>query len=187
MRAQHATCIHGDFAARPGRLPASRCEGMNPLPENAPRLEMTKCSAGRGQASSALDAYYVDGWLDLEQAAGASSRAPAFAQIDARSRGLETEARGRIRSIARGCGQAPGGGPRKNATGEMSDPAHHPADSPASPARQIDGKGIIGKVPIDARKICQFRGRSAASMAHVFKVSSRLAGLQGERISLIHG
>ena len=50
------------------RLPER--EGMNPLPENAPPLEYDEMlGRARGQASSALDAYYVDGWLDLEQAA----------------------------------------------------------------------------------------------------------------------
>lgn len=45
-------------------------EGMNPLPENAAPLEYTEMiNRARGQATSALDAYYIDAWLDLEQAA----------------------------------------------------------------------------------------------------------------------
>jgi hypothetical protein len=45
-------------------------EGMNPLPENGPPLAYTEMvNRARGQASSALDAYYIDAWLDLEQAA----------------------------------------------------------------------------------------------------------------------
>lgn len=43
---------------------------MNPLPENAPPLPYDEMlSRARGQASSALDAYYIDSWMDLEQAA----------------------------------------------------------------------------------------------------------------------
>jgi hypothetical protein len=45
-------------------------EGMNPLPENAAPLSYDEMvTRARGQASSALDAYYIDAWLDLEQAA----------------------------------------------------------------------------------------------------------------------
>jgi hypothetical protein len=45
-------------------------EGANPLPENGaplPYIEMV--NRARGQATTALDAYYVDAWLDLEQSA----------------------------------------------------------------------------------------------------------------------
>ncbi len=52
-----------------GCLIAER-EGMNPLPENAAPLSYEEMvNRARGQASSALDAYYIDAWLDLEQAA----------------------------------------------------------------------------------------------------------------------
>jgi hypothetical protein len=45
-------------------------EGMNPLPENAVPLTYDEMvNRARGQAASALDAYYIDAWLDLEQAA----------------------------------------------------------------------------------------------------------------------
>ena len=45
-------------------------EGMNSLPENAAPLSYEEMvNRARGQASSALDAYYIDAWLDLEQAA----------------------------------------------------------------------------------------------------------------------
>lgn len=45
-------------------------EGMNPLPDNAAPLSYDEMlNRARGQASSALDAYYIDAWLDLEQAA----------------------------------------------------------------------------------------------------------------------
>jgi len=45
-------------------------EGANPLPENAPPLTYEEMvSRARGQASAALDAFYIDAWLDLEQAA----------------------------------------------------------------------------------------------------------------------
>ncbi|MSQ94125.1 MAG: hypothetical protein EXR98_06160 [Gemmataceae bacterium] len=45
-------------------------EGANPLPENtAPLAYSDMVNRARGQASSALDAFYVDAWLDLEQAA----------------------------------------------------------------------------------------------------------------------
>lgn len=45
-------------------------EGSNPLPENAPPLEYSDMiNRARGQATSALDAYYIDAWLDLEQSA----------------------------------------------------------------------------------------------------------------------
>lgn len=45
-------------------------EGMNPLPENAAPLAYDEMlTRARGQAASALDAYYIDAWMDLEQAA----------------------------------------------------------------------------------------------------------------------
>jgi len=45
-------------------------EGMNPLPDNAPPLSYDEMvTRARGQAASALDAYYIDAWMDLEQAA----------------------------------------------------------------------------------------------------------------------
>src|SRR5262245_15513681 len=45
-------------------------EGAIPLPDNAPPLTYTEMvNRARGQATSALDAYYVDSWLELEQAA----------------------------------------------------------------------------------------------------------------------
>jgi prophage DNA circulation protein len=45
-------------------------EGSNALPENAaPLAYVDMINRARGQATSALDAYYVDAWLDLEQAA----------------------------------------------------------------------------------------------------------------------
>jgi hypothetical protein len=45
-------------------------EGLNPLPDNAAPLSYEEMvNRARGQASSALDAYYIDAWLDLEQAA----------------------------------------------------------------------------------------------------------------------
>jgi hypothetical protein len=45
-------------------------EGMNPLPENAPPLSYDEMiNRARGQSAAALDAYYIDAWLDLEQAA----------------------------------------------------------------------------------------------------------------------
>ncbi len=45
-------------------------EGANPLPENAPPLAYADMvNRARGQASTALDAFYIDAWLDLEQAA----------------------------------------------------------------------------------------------------------------------
>jgi hypothetical protein len=48
----------------------SEREGLNPLPENAAPLPYTEMvSRAHGQASSALDAFYVDAWIDLEQAA----------------------------------------------------------------------------------------------------------------------
>ena len=44
-------------------------EGMNPLPENAAPLAFEEMvNRARGQSSAALDAFYVDAWLDLEQA-----------------------------------------------------------------------------------------------------------------------
>lgn len=56
------------FAVVGCRLPER--EGMNPLPENAPPLAYDEMiTRARGQASSALDAYYIDAWMDLEQAA----------------------------------------------------------------------------------------------------------------------
>ncbi len=48
----------------------SEREGLNPLPENAPPLEYAEMiNRARGQATSAVDAFYIDAWLDLEQAA----------------------------------------------------------------------------------------------------------------------
>ena len=48
----------------------SEREGLNPLPENAPPLEYIEMlNRARGQAGAALDAFYIDAWLDLEQAA----------------------------------------------------------------------------------------------------------------------
>jgi hypothetical protein len=48
----------------------SEREGLNPLPETAAPLSYTEMvNRARGQASSALDAFYIDAWLDLEQAA----------------------------------------------------------------------------------------------------------------------
>src|ERR1700733_863289 len=45
-------------------------EGMNPLPDNAPPLSYDEMvTRARGQAASAIDAYYIDAWMDLEQAA----------------------------------------------------------------------------------------------------------------------
>lgn len=45
-------------------------EGANPLPENAPPLSYhDMLNRARGQAGSALDAFYLDAWLELEQAA----------------------------------------------------------------------------------------------------------------------
>ena len=49
---------------------AAEREGLNPLPDNAAPLSYEEMvNRARGQASSALDAYYIDAWLDLEQAA----------------------------------------------------------------------------------------------------------------------
>ena len=48
----------------------SEREGLTPLPENAAPLSYAEMmNRARGQASSALDAFYIDAWLDLEQAA----------------------------------------------------------------------------------------------------------------------
>jgi hypothetical protein len=45
-------------------------EGMNPLPEDGPPLTYSEMvNRARGQATTALDAYYIDAWLDLEQVA----------------------------------------------------------------------------------------------------------------------
>ena len=45
-------------------------EGANPLPENAAPLTYAETiNRARGQASSALDAFYIDAWRDLEQSA----------------------------------------------------------------------------------------------------------------------
>jgi hypothetical protein len=45
-------------------------EGMAPLPENAPPLSYAEMIVRvRGQAGAAQDAFYIDSWLDLEQAA----------------------------------------------------------------------------------------------------------------------
>ena len=45
-------------------------DGANPLPEDAPPLAYAEMvHRARGQATAALDAYYIDAWLDLEQSA----------------------------------------------------------------------------------------------------------------------
>jgi hypothetical protein len=45
-------------------------EGQLPLPDNAPPLAYSEMvNRARGQAGSALDAFYIDAWLDLEQSA----------------------------------------------------------------------------------------------------------------------
>jgi hypothetical protein len=45
-------------------------EGSSPLPDNAPPLTYAEMiNRARGQATSALDAYYIDAWMELEQAA----------------------------------------------------------------------------------------------------------------------
>jgi hypothetical protein len=45
-------------------------EGANPLPENAPPLPFAEMvTRARGQAGAALDAFYIDSWMELEQAA----------------------------------------------------------------------------------------------------------------------
>src|SRR5947209_3187630 len=45
-------------------------EALQPIPENAPPLKFEEMlSRARVQASTALDAFYVDAWPDLEQAA----------------------------------------------------------------------------------------------------------------------
>jgi hypothetical protein len=45
-------------------------EGQLPLPDNAPPLSYSEMiNRARGQAGSALDAFYIDAWMDLEQAA----------------------------------------------------------------------------------------------------------------------
>jgi hypothetical protein len=44
-------------------------EGFKPLPENAPPMSFDEMlGRARAQAGVALDAFYVDAWLDLEQA-----------------------------------------------------------------------------------------------------------------------
>ena len=48
----------------------SEREGQTPLPENAPPLGYSEMiNRARGQAGAALDAFYIDAWVDLEQAA----------------------------------------------------------------------------------------------------------------------
>src|SRR4051812_22451105 len=48
----------------------SEREGLNPLPENAPPLEYFEMiNRGRNQAAAAVEAFHLDAWLDLEQAA----------------------------------------------------------------------------------------------------------------------
>lgn len=48
----------------------SEREGANPLPENAAPLPYSEMiTRARGQATTALDAFYVDSWLELEQSA----------------------------------------------------------------------------------------------------------------------
>ena len=45
-------------------------EGQNPLPENGPPLPYAEMiTRARGQAAAALDAFYIDSWMELEQAA----------------------------------------------------------------------------------------------------------------------
>ena len=45
-------------------------EGITPLPEDAPPLSYHEMiNRARGQATAALDAFYVDSWLEVEQAA----------------------------------------------------------------------------------------------------------------------
>src|SRR5262245_20297607 len=45
-------------------------EGANPLPENGPPLTYIEMlNRARGQAGAALDAFYIDSWMELEQAA----------------------------------------------------------------------------------------------------------------------
>ena len=44
-------------------------EGQNPLPENGPPITYAEMiNRARGQAGAALDAFYIDAWLDVEQA-----------------------------------------------------------------------------------------------------------------------
>lgn len=45
-------------------------EGANPLPENGPALAYADMvNRARGQAGAAHDAFFIDAWLDVEQAA----------------------------------------------------------------------------------------------------------------------
>lgn len=45
-------------------------EGLIPLPENGPPLSYAEMiTRTRGQAGAALDAFYIDSWMELEQAA----------------------------------------------------------------------------------------------------------------------
>jgi hypothetical protein len=45
-------------------------EGAMPLPDNAPPLSYEDMlNRARGQSSAALDAFYIDAWIELEQAA----------------------------------------------------------------------------------------------------------------------
>jgi hypothetical protein len=45
-------------------------EGQEPLAENAPPLAYAEMiTRARGQAGAALDAFYIDSWMELEQAA----------------------------------------------------------------------------------------------------------------------
>jgi len=45
-------------------------EGQNPLPENGPPIPYAEMiTRARGQAGAALDAFYIDSWMELEQAA----------------------------------------------------------------------------------------------------------------------
>jgi len=45
-------------------------EGMLPLPENGPALTYAEMlNRARNQSAAALDAFYIDSWADLEQAA----------------------------------------------------------------------------------------------------------------------
>jgi hypothetical protein len=48
----------------------SEREGQNPLPENAAPISYSEMmTRARGQAGTALDAFYLDAWIDLEQSA----------------------------------------------------------------------------------------------------------------------
>jgi hypothetical protein len=58
------------FAALLSGCSAIEREGRLPLPENAPPLAYGEMiHRARGQAGAALDAFYIDNWTELEQAA----------------------------------------------------------------------------------------------------------------------